>query len=269
MRYLMLLPVMLASTTAEAKDGEARSTQAPSQQAGPSIELSSGIEYEEGDYGTGRDVQTIRIPSTLRITSGRLQAYATLPYVRIEGPANVRPSSGFMGLPIIIDPTVPSEERITREGMGDLRLGASYGIPTPVVDLALSGEVKLPTASNGLGTGKTDFAVGAEIAKDLGGAIPFAAVTYNIPGDPENYSLKNSFGFRAGMAAPIGNQTRGYVYYSRGQSLSTNVPDEERIVGGLNSAIGKRLSVGAFGTAGLSDGSPDVGAGIRLGVRIR
>lgn len=270
MRHLMLLPLIFAAApAAQASDQEPRNTQVPQQQTGPSVELSSGVEYEEGDFGTDSEVQTITVPTTLRVTTGRLQISATLPYVRMEAPANVRSSGGLLGLPIIIDPTIPPDGRVRRDGVGDLSLGASYALPVAFADLAVSGEVKLPTASDGIGTGETDFAIGAEIAKDLGGISPFAGVSYTMPGDPQNYSLRNSFAFRGGLAAPIGGRARAYAFYSRAQSLSENVPDQERIVGGVNAGIGSGLTLGVYGAAGLSDGSPDVGAGLRLGIRIR
>lgn len=270
MRHLMLLPMLLACTPAQARDQEAQSTQIEREDIGPAIEVFSGVEYEEGDYGTSNEVQTLSVPNTLRVTAGRVQLSATLPYERIEGPANVVSGGGLLGLPIIIDPTIPPDGRRIREGIGDLRFGASYGIPTHLIDVTLSGEVKLPTAADDMGTGETDFGVGMEISKTLGGGVtPFASVSYTMPGDPETYALRNSFAFQGGIAAPIGSRARGYVSYSRAESLSPTLEDNERIVGGVNAALGDRLTLGLFGAAGLSDGAPDVGAGLRLGVRIK
>lgn len=48
--------------------------------------------------------------------------------------------------PIIIDPTIPPDGRVWRDGMGDLSLGACYALPVGFADLAVPGEVKLPTA---------------------------------------------------------------------------------------------------------------------------
>jgi hypothetical protein len=269
MRYLMLVPMLVVSTAAAGKEQETRSTQVEPDRNGPSVELSSGIDYEEGDYGTGEKVQILTVPNTVRVTTGRLQVSATLPYKRIEGPGNVVSGGGILGLPIIIDPTVPPAGRNVREGLGDLTVAASYAIPTRVVDVALSGGVKLPTASKGMGTGETDFEVGAEMSKDLGGVTPFAGVSYTIPGEPEDFSLQNSLSFRGGIAVPVAPRARGYVSYTYAESLSGEIENKQSITGGINAAIGDRLRLGVFGEAGLSEGSPDIGAGLRLGVRIK
>jgi len=71
---------------------------------GTSAALSTGIEYEEGDYGTGQRVSTISIPASLRLSSGQFQFIATLPYVRVDAPGNVVGGGGLFGLPIVIDP---------------------------------------------------------------------------------------------------------------------------------------------------------------------
>lgn len=268
MRYLMFAAVALAGT-ANAKEPESPARHPQQESAGPSVELSSGVEYEEGDYGTGRDIRTMSVQSSVRVTAGRFQLAVTLPYKRIDGPANVVTGGGLLGLPIIIDPTTPPGERSRREGVGDLTLGASFAIPTNIVDVTLASEVKLPTASRRLGTGETDYGVGAEISRKLGGVTPFAGVSYTVPGDPDGFSLRNSLSLRGGIAASIGTRARGYISYSQAESVSRTLPDEQQVISGVNAALGDRLSLGVYGAAGLSDGSPDLGAGIRLGFKVK
>lgn len=238
--------------------------------SGTTAELSSGLEYQDGKYGTGQKIETISIPTNLRISTGRFQFSATLPYVRIDAPGNVvGGGGGVLGLPIIIDPNQPAT-RNRREGLGDLKLGAAYTVPTSAIDLVLSGQVKVPTASQqkGLGTGEVDYSVGAEVSKSFGIVSPFVGVSYTIPGDPKGYDLRNSFSARGGIAAMLGSRVRGYVSYGYAQSLSRLVPNERQISTGINAGLSNRLSLGLFGTAGLSQGAPDLGAGLQLGVRL-
>ena len=148
-----------------------------------------------------------------------------------------------------------------------LQIGATTTVT--VQGSELSGEVKLPTAAKDLGTGRTDYAIGAEAARSIGRVTPFVGIGYTMPGDPQGYSLRNSLSLRAGLAARLGERTQGYVAYSHAQSVSESLPDEQKVTSGLNTAVAKGLSLGLYGTAGLSDGAPDVGAGIRLGARIR
>ena len=269
--FIGMAALALASSAAMAAnqvDEQSRAIRpAPS---GPAVEFSSGLEYQEGDYGTGGKIETLSIPSNLRVTTGRFQFSATLPYVRVDAPGNVvGGGGGVLGLPIIVDPTRPAT-RDRRESLGDLKLGASYLMPISVVDLAITGQVKLPTASKArnLGTGEVDYAVGAELSKNLGPITPFVGVSYTIPGDPKGYDLRKSLAARGGIATMLAPNIRGYVSYGYARSVSRLVDNEKQLSTGINAGLSKRLSLGLFGTAGLSDGSPDVGAGIQLGVRL-
>lgn len=268
MRGLPLLAILISGTASgalAARPEEPRQTETGGSTA---VEASVGAEYEQGDYGTGQKIRKLTAPATVKVSSGRFQLAASLPYTRIEGPSNVVTGGGLLGLPII-DPTKPAGERSTREGIGDLTLGAFYAIPSRAINVTLAGEVKLPTAAKNLGTGRTDYAIAAEASKEIGNVMPFVGIGYTMPGDPEDYSLRNSLSLRAGLAARLGEHTRGYVAYSRSQSVSESLPDEQQLTSGLNTAVAKSMSLGLYGSAGLSDGAPDVGAGIRLGVRIK
>lgn len=238
---------------------------------GPAMELSTGLEHQEGDYGTGERIETLSVPTSLRIGVGQVQFSATLPYLRIDAPGNVvgGGGTGFLGLPIIVDPTQPAA-RERREGIGDLRLGAAYTVPSAAVGLTFTGQLKVPTASErkGLGTGEFDYAVGAELSKTLGRVTPFVGVGYTMPGDPEGFDLRNSLSARAGLAAQMGPRVRGHVAYGYAQSLSPLFPDEQQISTGLNAGISDRLSLGIYGNAGLSEGAPDIGAGVQIGFRL-
>ena len=267
MRGLPMLAILISGTALVPM--QARAQELQQTDALMAVEASTGLDYEEGDYGTDQKVSKLSVPATVKFAAGSLQLAASLPYMRLEGPSNVVVGGGLLGLPIIVDPTTPPGGRIRREGIGDLTLGASYAIPTMVADFTLSGEVKLPTADKNLGTGKTDFALAAEVSRSVGNVTPFVGVSYTMPGEPDGFSLRNSLSLRGGIAARLGERTRGYVAYSRAQSVSESLPDEQQVTTGVDTAVARGLSLGVYGTAGLSEGAPDAGAGIRLGVRIK
>lgn len=269
MRGLPLLAILISGTASVAVEARTQEPRQTETEASTAVETSIGVDYEQGDYGTGQKVRKLSAPATVRVSSGRFQLAASLPYTRLEAPGNVVAGGGLLGLPIIVDPTKPAGERITREGIGDLTLGAFYAIPASAINVTLSGEVKLPTAARNLGTGRTDYAIGAEASRNIGNVMPFVGIGYTMPGDPEGYSLRNSLSLRAGLAARLGEYTRGFVAYSHSQSVSESLPDEQKVTSGINTAVAKGLSLGVYGSAGLSDGAPDVGAGVRLGVRIK
>jgi hypothetical protein len=187
----------------------------------------------------------------------------------IDAPGNAIGGGGLFGLPIIIDPTQPAT-RERREGMGDLLLGAVYTLPSQNIGLSFSGQAKIPTASAAkrLGTGKVDYAVGAELSKRIGRVTPFVGVSYSLPGDPDGYELRNNLSARMGVAMHISSTVRGQISYNYAQSASSLVPDEQQLSSSLHTNLSNRLSLGLYGSAGLSEGAPDVGAGVQLGFRL-
>ncbi|MFN3945028.1 MAG: hypothetical protein ACK4K7_08870 [Allosphingosinicella sp.] len=254
MKYLSLIPFVLAAAPAL---------------AAPRAELSTGVEHQQGEFGTGQRIETLTVNNAVRIDGDRLSLSAQLPWHRQEAPGNVvGGGGGLLGLPIVIDPTRPPTREV-REGVGDLRIGAGYRLPVPGgIELGLAGEAKLPTAARGLGTGAADLSVSAEASKRIGDVTPFVAVGYAMPGDPEGYDLRNALFARGGVAAQLAPRVRAQLAYGYAQSVSPLVPDEQKLSGGLNAGLGDRLSLGLYGSAGLSAGAADMGAGLRLGWRI-
>ncbi|RVQ67181.1 hypothetical protein EKN06_09760 [Croceicoccus ponticola] len=263
-----LLSFLLLLTPVAAFADESAAPASPEKNGGPQFEISTGVEYEEGDYGTGTEINILSAPTSLKVATGRLQLVATLPYRRVEGPSNVVPG-GVLGLPILFDPNQPQSDNVTREGWGDLEIGASYFVPSKILNMALSGWVKLPTAENNLGTGKSDYTLGAEVSKPLpGGIIPFASVNYTLPGSPEGYNLQDSYAATGGLAAMIGSRTQAYVSYRYADNASELVASDQRLITGLNSRLGKAFSLGLYGSAGMSEGAPEFTTGLRIGVSL-
>lgn len=276
MRFaLFALPLTLAAAPALAQTAE-EAEQAPARTAGAgtgsssAAEFTTGVEVQEGDYFTGERVEILTVQNVARVRTGRTTFSASLPWHRIEAPGNVVGGGGLLGLPIIVDPTQPAAREV-RQGIGDARVAVAHSLPQVAgAELTLSGQVKLPTASaaRGIGTGETDVALGAELARSFGPVTPFAAIGYTMVGDPEAYDLRNSLSARGGVALQLGRTVRGNVTYGYAESVSPLVPDEQQISTGLNAALSRRVTLGVYGNAGLSEGSPDLGGGLSLGFRI-
>ena len=239
--------------------------------AEPAAELATSLEYQEGEYGTGERIETTTVRNTVRVQSGRAQLYASVPWHRVEGPGNiVAGGGGLLGVPILTDPPRP-RGRTARQGIGDLRLGAGYTLAAPAgIGLTLLGEVKLPTASasRGLGTGETDFTVGGEAERSFGPITLFAGVSYTLPDDPEGSPMSNSVAGRGGVAVQLSSALRGHVSYGQARGLSPFIENERQLSTGIDARLSERLSLGINGGAGLTEGSPDIGAAVRLGWRI-
>lgn len=232
------------------------------------VELGSGIEYQQGSYGLSENVDLLSVPTTLTVRHGKLILAASLPYVRLSAPANVVTGGGILGVPIIVPPTTSTERR-TRSGVGDLRLTGSYTVSSAPVGLNLSAQVKLPTASfaKGIGTGKTDVAVGGELFKQMGNVTPYLDLAYTMPGRPAGYHLHDSLSGQVGAAVQLGRQLRGHLGYAYAQAISPTLADQQSLAAGLSMGVSRNMTLAMYGSAGLSRGAPDILAGLQIGVR--
>jgi len=228
------------------------------------VTATTGIDYSRGDYGTASDTDIIVVPLSLRYKTGDLRFTATLPWLRIDGSSAIV-GDGRGGT--VIDPNAP---RTVRSGLGDVSLGAAWGIPEDRLGfgLDLSGRVKLPTAkaSRGLGTGKTDVSVAAEISKQLGAITPFVSVGYRMPGDPAGIDLHNAWTGSAGASLAVGKSVMIASYDYR-QSTSDRARDSEELFGAFSTPVAERLNLTFYGSAGLTKGAADYGIGSMIAVR--
>lgn len=239
--------------------------------ASAQVTASVGADYASGRYGTGQQVRSASSTFSLRAKRKRVTVFAALPVVQVDAPGNVIAPGGPLGLPIFTDPTRPAT-RERRSGLGDAVVGASVQVIPPRrhhLALALTGSAKLPTASaaRGLGTGKADYSVVAEAAVP-GKVTPFAAVGHSFVGQPDGYRLRDVTSARGGVAVGIGKASEVSVSYNYASRISDQVADRQEIGAGLDTALSQRLSLGLQGSAGVSKGAPDVGAGVRLGLRL-
>jgi hypothetical protein len=258
-------PMLILSSPSHAQQGE--ELPGASRPGGTSgLEIITGVEFQQLELSDGQELEKITVPLTARLTAGRVRLSAQLPYVRVSGPENVVPPSGPLGLPILLDPAGPAEVR-TREGVGDARVGLAYDLGIPGMSASLNAGAKVPTASvdEGLGTGKADYWVGADVAASLGAVTPFAGISYTKAGDPEGFELRDTLSGQAGAALRLGQSASAHLGFSYSESASDFTQDEKRVFGGLNTALSNRLALGVYGSAGVA-GPTDIGAGVSLGI---
>jgi hypothetical protein len=267
LRYASAYVILVLALCAPVNAQDSEDVPPSARQGGSAgIEILSGAEFQQLELEDGREIDKISVPLTARLTTGRLRFTAQMPYLRVSGPENVVVPSGPLGLPILVDPTRPAEVR-TREGIGDARVGVAYDVGLPAINLSLNAGAKLPTASaeKGLGTGAADYWIGADVSTTLGAITPFAAVNYTKMGDGEGFELEDTISGQAGAALRLGSSTSAHLGYSYTEAASDVSPNEQRLFGGVNTAVAERISLGLYGSAGVA-GPADVGAGISLGV---
>ncbi len=246
--YLGGLCALTLASAAQAQDAE--------------LTVTTGVDYSSGDYGTGVDTNILVVPAAARLKTGNLRLIASVPYIRIDGAENI---VGGEGGPIVVDPDSP---RVTREGIGDVTLGANYAIPEERLGLAVDfrGRVKLPTAQSGLGTGKADVSLAAELSKSFGNFLPFVSGGYRILGDPEGVDLNNALFGSVGGSVIVGKSVVMLSYDYREATSAASV-DGQEVFGAFSTPVSQTLTLTFYGSAGLSDGTADYGLGAMISLR--
>ncbi len=221
------------------------------------LTLSTGFDYTSGDYGLTEDTDMLAIPFTATYTVDQWTWRASLPYLRVSGPAYVVPELGQVGT---VRPVSTTES-----GVGDLVLSGTYALATqpgrPAFDF--TGKVKLGTADEdkGLGTGETDFYAQADVYQVYGDWAPFATLGYRVLGDSADFELENGLYASVGASYRWSEPTRvGAVFDWRQRAVSGGDAAVELTLFATH-RLNERLRVQAYVLAGFSDASPDHGVG--------
>ncbi len=229
------------------------------------LKVSTGLDYSSGAYGGTLDTEILFIPLSVEYETATWRVKATLPYISIEGPGGV---TGGPDGPIIIGPGDPNA--VTKQsGMGDVVLQASYLFAPSSSDLPyleVTARVKLPTASEnkGLGTGKTDYFIQADVFKTVGNFTPFGTIGYRIAGDPAGFDLNNTAYASAGLGYKFSPGLSGGVIVDYRQKSSDFSSERLEVVPYAVIKSGGNWSLNVYGVIGLADGSPDTGIGLQI-----
>lgn len=154
-------------------------------------------------------------------------------------------------------------QKVTTSGLGDIILRGRYYIVeekgwTPLV--AITGRLKLPTAeaSRGLGTGKMDEGVGAEVSKLLGDSwITFLDGGFNVIGRPEGLNLRNQWWYDIGGGYYFSKNLLGSVYFEEFRSLVSGAQNIRDIFFGMSYRASSEWRFNGGVAVGLSNGAPD------------
>ena len=266
----MHIQTLIAASAAALAIAGAAQAQTPAAAAPTSpfdASLSVGADYSSGKYGeaSATKIWIAPVSAAVKLDSWRLTA--TLPYLRIDGPAGV--VIGPDGRPL---PGVGTTSGV-REGVGDLSLAATATLPSAWTgDLAvdLTGRVKLPTSDKAkqLSTGKTDYTVSADLSYPIGSWAPFVDIGYRMPGSPAGVNLKNSVAASVGTSLAV-DKTVFIASYDYTQASSPLAKDAHEIFAAASAPLTSHLNWTFYGIAGLSDGSPDYEAGLLLTFKLK
>jgi hypothetical protein len=240
------------------------------------LQMTAGVGRFTGYYGEEEKTTLDVLNLSTRWYFDRAEFQVSLPYLRIDGPADV---IWIDGQPIPIDDDVSPDQQRKEKGWGDVTLRGEYYLrrgssKSPWVIGLL--RVTLPTGDKekGLGSGATDVEAGFSFIQQIGRINWLADVAYTFVGDSgDSGDLKPRNQLRAGAGAsvPFGTSQRHsyYVYIENQTSRFSSSEDKRSVAVGLSSAFtqAKRVRLSASMFFGLSDSSEDVGLYVSLGRR--
>jgi hypothetical protein len=154
-------------------------------------------------------------------------------------------------------------QKVTTSGIGDIILRGRYYVLQernylPLI--AITGRLKIPTAnaSQGLGTGKMDEGVGAELSKSLGEKwLTFLDGGFNVIGRPDGLNLRNQWWYDVGAGYYVTNSLFTSVYFEEYRSLVSGFQNIRDVFFGANYRASDAWRYNAGVTVGVSNGAPD------------
>lgn len=224
------------------------------------LSLTVGAEYTSGNYGGEESLTQLYSPFTARYATNNYALRLTIPYIRLTGPAGTVQSDGTIR---------PGTGTInTVSGMGDVIAGATYldALNTEAsLDMAIdfTAKVKLGTANEekGLGTGENDYTFQAELYSYYDQFTLFGILGYKFRGDPPSVNLSDSWLAFLGSHYRLTSSLNTGVDFYYQEALFSDVDDQMELSAFLRHKISNTQFLRGYLIYGLSDASPDWGAG--------
>ena len=256
-----------------------------------SVQLGTGFDYSRGSYGFREDTEVFSVPILLTYNGEKWVLRASVPYVKIEGPADAVGTTGggggagsggatsgglggiVPGLPggtpsssTPANASTPARPDATSEsGIGDVMLGATrmLGPVLGPVQVDLTGRVKLPTADEekGLGTGEADYYAQADFYHVGETFIPFATLGYRFMTDSDRYELESGAYASIGSAFRLSDSTRIGASFDWRQKIVEGGDDANEVSAFVAHDFNARWNLILYALTGFTDASPDFGAG--------
>jgi hypothetical protein len=256
-KTLLACALLIAAGAAHADDG---------------FSLGAGVDYTSGKYGSDITTEILQVPVTAKYATGDWSFKASLPWMRVTGDANVVPGLGEV---VNLNPrgrgrgaagggtTTSSDD--TTSGLGDLRLSATYSIPTSNgLGIDLTGNAKIATADEdkGLGTGANDYGVAVDLYRDFSGTTLFGGVGYTWLGESDYIDVDAVANANVGFSRKVGDAASVGLVYDWREAATDTAEQRSELTGFYAFPAGGANKMQVYATKGLSDGSPDWGAGV-------
>ena len=237
------------------------------------LSLSSEVEYSSGKYGGTEATDILFVPFVAKFESGPTILKLTVPYVEINGPGNVLiANAGPVPIGTITTPLMTaSTQRSRASGLGDIMASVSYNAfydaPSGLL-VDIGSKIKFATASKaqGLGTGKNDFGLQADVYQSLGRATTLmATLGYTWMGKPEGSNFRNIVSTSVGLAYKLDTDTTLSAFLDVRQSVVSTHPTPRELTLYVSRSLGKHWKIQTYALTGMSEASPRKGIGATLG----
>ena len=228
--------------------------------------LLTGLQYEEGDYGTSDSTSLWRIPVSITYRKTNFSLFASVPLLFASSDGDIiissRPHNGNSGMS---SSTVRNKDE-TVSGIGDVVLSGSYYLTPDVrkeIVYRLTAVYKFGTADSnkGFGTGEDDISLEAGLVKNIDEYALSGTLGYEISGDTPDFTYHDVFYGTAGLTKQLAGykQVGSYLYFSQALTDVTEEPLELSFF--YYTPTAKTRSLYLFLSKGFSDGSPDFSLG--------
>jgi hypothetical protein len=231
--------------------------------ADPGFSLTTGLDYSTGKYGGTESTDMLYIPVTGKYEVDKYTLKLTVPYLQVTGPGNVVRDVGQIG--------PASTTRTKQSGLGDIVVAGTYdmyGGHANGTFVDVTAKIKFGTAdeAKGLGTGKNDYALQADLYKTFGKNTVFGTLGYKVMGSPPGVTLNNVFYASLGVGHQYSQETSaGLILNLQEKAFPTGFPQQE-LTAYVSHKLGKTWKAQAYAVKGFSNGSPDWGAGAMFSV---
>lgn len=235
---------------------------APSAAEPPTLTVATGVDFSIGDYGQEIDTKIWYIPFSVKYRTDPVTLAVTVPYIRIDGPADVLSIDG--------GPIVRGDgDSMTESGLGDIVLAATYNVqnlPTrwPFVDLTIKAKLATADENEGLGTGKNDYAFQVDLAKSINLYSVFSTVGYKHLGDPPDFEFNNVIYSSIGTGYQFKPDLNGGVVYDTREAALVGSDKQQELMVYFSKKMDNKRKLLGYIVKGFTDSSPDWGIGLSI-----
>lgn len=230
----------------------------------------TGYDYSSGQFNLPASTNISYIPYSLKYATGPWSFRVNSGYISFASPKNV--ITAVEGAPLVTDVDLTFTEQRSnqrRQGFGDVYVSGTYAIESPYssdLHIGLTGRIKLPTANEfkGLGTGKVDYTLKADISYIIGNFTPYATLGYRFVGKTDLYDLQNSFFASIGASYYLTYDTSIGMSYEYRESATPGFNSPKEIFAYTDVQLNDHWGINLYGVVGLNNVTTDYGLGTQI-----